>query len=127
MKPRCLNCDAEMTLDHQCQVLGNSETGRTEQLSAKQLSLGQLVAAKYGVLIPSYCEWQEMHPSGVAKVKQIILQLDSQDILILCLVISAQFFPYMGFFLLCFCNNLADCIVLHNKHYLQNVDLFLKS
>ena len=73
MKPRCLNCDAEMTLDHQCEVFGNSETGRTEQLSAKQLSLGQLVAAKYGVLIPSYCEWQEMHPSRVAKVKQIIL------------------------------------------------------
>ena len=51
MKPRCLNCDAEMTLDHQCEVFGNSETGRTEQLSAKQLSLGQLVAAKYGVSI----------------------------------------------------------------------------
>ena len=75
----------------------------------------------------SYFEWQEMHPSRVAKVKQIILQLDSQDILILCLVISAQFFPYMGFFLLCFCNNLADCIVLHNKHYLQNVALFSNS
>ena len=51
MKPRCLNCDAEMTLDHQCEVFGNSETGRTEELSAKQLSLGQLVAAKYGVSI----------------------------------------------------------------------------
>ena len=47
MKPRCLNCDAEMTLDHQCEVLGNRDAGGTEQLSAKQLSLGQLVAAKY--------------------------------------------------------------------------------
>ena len=51
MRPRCLNCDAEMTPDHQCEVLGNSDTGRTEQLSSKQLSLGQLVAAKYGVSI----------------------------------------------------------------------------
>ena len=46
-----LNCDDEMTPDHQCEVLGNSDTGRTEQLSAKQLSLGQLVEAKYGVSI----------------------------------------------------------------------------